>query len=358
MKRSIAESVAIIQVAMDDLPDSATISDRAVSIAQLGFPTWFAGQEQRGFVLAQAPGGPMADAEKAFTTSVDRLKNRTATNGVNTVAVAIPHPAGGDERHVFNLRTKRIEPWTVYVLATFDRPKRLSPPAPRAERISPVPYQIRPVSETLSDLREAVDEFRAANALLMAAKAKETSITIEQKDATAQAAKLTQGLSDRLAQDILAGREIDDTHPETAKVHKLTTKADALSTALPFARAATQEAQSIVTHAASLRSMAILDWAASEQYEALQDAIAAVRAMAPALAKLAAVDRVKTQLFGKQIVTGQAEHPGLISTERLVVKLIKDLPDRVRPPALTSSTFETAITEAVSDIRSNLEIDQ
>lgn len=358
MIRPVAESVETIQTAMDDLPASATMSERAIAIAQLGFPVWFACQEQQGFVLAQAPGGPMADPEKAFTTSVDKLKNRTLANGVNTVAVTIPHPQGGEERHVFNLRTCRIEPWKIFVFAGFDRPKPAPASSTRSERVAPAPFEIRPLQETLIDLKVASDEFGAASQQLAKAKAKEASLVDEQKGARAQASKLSQGLSDRLAQDILAGREIDDSHPETAKVRKLNTKAEAIANAIPLAQAATREAQAIANHAEQIRSTAILDWAASQQHAAVQDVISAVRAMAPSLATLAAVDRVKSQLFGKQVVTGRPGHPGLISTERLVVKLIKELPDRVRPPALTSSTFETAITDAVSAIRSNLENDQ
>lgn len=357
MKRSIAQSVAIIQVAMDDLPDSATISDRAVAIAQLGFPAWFAGQEQHGYVLAQAPGGPTANAEKAFTTSVDRLKNRTAANGVNTVAVAIPHPAGGDERHVFNLRTKRIEPWKIYLSAAFDRPKQLATPSPRA-RLPPEPIKIRPLIETVADLRHASDEFNAASDRLASAKAKEAELISEQRAATTQAAAITKGLSDRLAQDILAGLEIEDSHPETAKVRQLTTKAAAITTALPLAQSATAEAQAIADHARVLRSKVALDWAAAQQCQALQEATAAVLAMAPALATLAAVDRVKSQLLGRDLVRAPAHHPGLISTERLAFKLIKELPDRIRPHALSTGAFETAISDAVSAIKSTLENEQ
>ena len=359
MKRSIAESVAVIQVALDDLDPGAAVSDRAVAVAQLGFPVWFACQEQQGFVLAQAGGGRTADPERAFTTAVASLKSRNVAEGVNTVAMEVPHPSGGSERHVYNLRTKRVEPWTVYIYAGPKRSLSRAPvPSPRAARVIPDQPDILPLAQAIANLRGASDEFVGASERLAAAKAKEAALQNDQRTATEQASKITQGLSDRLAQDILAGRDIDDSQPETAKVRKLTTRANAISAALPLALAATCEAQAIVSHAGQIRSTAILDWAAAQQREAIEDTRASVRAMAPALATLAAVDRVKRQLFGKQIVTGHPGHPGLVSTERLAFKLINELPDRVRPQSLTSTTFEAAITEAVSAIKFNLGIDQ
>ncbi len=340
---------------MDSLGEAATPGARAAVIAGFGHRTWFAMQSDRQFELARPAGGLRADPEKAFTTDVSKLKDYLRSDTINTVVFDI-EDEHGRVRCVFDIEFQRVDRYRIYQTGTVHpgptKSKKIDAPVARPK---PQPIVVPAINDAAQRLATAEQAFARSKAVHAAAVTKYGELASSARESDDKAARLTTQLGKRLATEVMAGNDLADDHPETDRIKRLELKRDATNFALPLAAEAVDAAAALIQTTGAARVRAALDWAAAEQAVALSDAKALLTAMAPALVRLAAIDRVKTRLIGAAPKTTDPTHPGLISTERVSGALVKQVPTLLRPPELEPEHLAAAISADVEIINQTLE---
>ncbi len=78
-------------------------------------------------------------------------------------------------------------------------------------------------------------------------------------------------------------------------------------------------------------------------------------ALAPAAARLIAIDRVIAEIVGAKFSFDPSRHGALLSGDKVARKLLAGLPDRLRPPELASAAVNGQAVEIASNLISQLQ---
>ena len=106
------------QEAMDRLGPDATPLQRAVAIAELGFPCWFAEQRDREFTPINRGGGVAHQHKFRTTVSIEKL---TRSEAGNTIIFEIELPNGKVFPAVYDRQFRRCGPWVQHVQVRLGR---------------------------------------------------------------------------------------------------------------------------------------------------------------------------------------------------------------------------------------------
>lgn len=347
------------QVIVDRLGLLASTSERAVALAEAGFPVCFAHRAHgNGFTLADSStGGVLATGARAFTTTVAQLRGRRE-EATLTVAIEIYDGSRRLGRAVYEGRSGRIVPWREVVCLTPDGARASSPAGPAVKTPS------TPVESkwTLPDKAAAGPAVIKANtavadaqSALDATGANLLRLREVVKSADRQAEDLETALGARLAVEMLDGKEPEDAPPEVKKIERLRRKRDAARISTQLAQEAWSAAKQSLTAAKNERERAVLDWAAVEQTELINKVRAALSALAPDLARMIAVDHVKNALAATGSSTVHRGHPGLTSTKVLAERLARNLPRKLSAEVFSDREFKNLVSTTTATCRAELE---
>lgn len=342
-----AHLIAAVQVMLDA---GGTINDRALAVAKLGHPVWFARRgEHGGYDLLQpANRGTVFDEphDQLFTTVESRLQQKLSK--VNGLAFRVTGADGHTVTYAWSEVTNCVEPYRVV-----QRPRgdELAAPTPVAKpALAPA---IQPVA--LIDRELAVDQIRKFDRAIAEFAAQIDSLRNQavairnQADVDlAEIEDLTEARSARAADALREGKDIGDRQPESGPIAKLRLRVDAAERALGANSSDREKAEKKLTLAKEQRVAAIVEWAGAEHTLATADLRAAMQSLVPHLVRVSAIDRAKLSLVGTgKLVTQAPNHPGLTSGEKLVGALVAAFPnalcpDELKPAALSAFTAKAA----------------
>lgn len=359
LQPSVSPEVAALhqlQSAMAELASDATANERASAAAKLGHLCWFAEQNGRRFKLIHPGGGLARDPERAFTRDGKKLAAWPGCPTPHTAVFDLVVEGDPRGRFVWDLELQQVAPW---------RELQEIPPAPSRPQTEATPVQpsqqlleIGPlcVQQTAVAVAVAAAASRHWKCELDAAVEKRASLVRTLDADKAKLQRLNRALGDQLAADLLAGKTLDDEHHETRQIHRLQNRIGASSAAQDLANGAIDAARVQWESAEQARSEAVVDWSGAEQLAAIESIRQALDIAAPAMARLAAVDEVKSRLLGPNIRTQRPHHPGLVSGGRVVRKIIDHLPTNIRPRSLEETAFASAVTADAAAINPEMEL--
>lgn len=351
----------LLEAVRTALSKSGSLRDRALAIAKLGHPVWYANSDDRGgYELIQLEGrGSMLpeNADRLLTTDEEILaKPRFEADALAFRIV------GADGKAVLYAWAKGravVEPFRVVQRAAHD-----TATATRLPAAKPIPKApVHPV--VLVDREVAADRICQHDAQVAALEQKiresrEQSASIKSQAGLdeEQIETLTETRSDRAAKSIRTGEDIGDEAAETKEIAKLQLRIDASTKALTANAVERAGYEAALVRLREQRVAAIVDWAGAEHTLAVTDLRAALADLAPLLVRVAAVDRAKLALIGTdRLVTDRPNHPGLTAGEKLIAALAAAIPEVIRPAELSAASLTPLTGKAAARLLSSMTAD-
>lgn len=345
----LRDIVEAVQTKLQSLPVSATLGEKAAAIAAMGHPTWFG--LQSGFstspMLARGSTRPIVPE---FTTDIGRLSGQTASSDANTIMFDIKGRRGGVSRFSIDVSSGAVIPWRTVTKVSLQHAVAAAAPVSKqaAELVEKQPYVALSIADAETNLEAALWAVEAAEAA-----AGSVTVRVQQlksslaKDREALR-KLEGAMALRLTEVVLAGGDVGDSQPEAAKIRKLRLKIDATERAIPLA-ANGHEACSLALQGARQDLIAAtLDRTAAHHLAAITSVRQEFAALAPALARLVAIDAERERVLGSEFSAADVNHPGLRAPGRMVRRLLRELPPLFTPAELNPSAFEATVSSAIT----------
>lgn len=343
--RDILEAV---QTRLQSLPVSATLGEKAAAIAAMGHPTWFG--LQSGFstspMLAR---GSIRPIMPEFTTDVGRLSGQTASSDANTIMFDIKG-RGGVSRFSIDVSSGAVIPWRTVTKVSLQHASVAAAPVSKqaTEAVEKQRYVALPIADAETNLEAALWAVEAAEAAAGSVTARVQQLNSSLAKDRDALRKLEGAMAERLTEVVLAGGDVGDSQPEAGKIRKLRLKIDATERAIPLA-ANGHEACSLALQGARQDLIAAtLDRTAAHHLAAITSVRQEFADLAPALARLVAIDAERERVLGSEFSAADVNHPGLRAPGRMVRRLLRELPPLFTPAELNPSAFEAAVSSAIT----------
>lgn len=216
---------------------------------------------------------------------------------------------------------------------------------------------VDPTETCASDIREARAALIAHDALVATEETRLAHLQVSARGLRSQFDQVAADIAERNLQATLADRPLPEEDPRQAKeLRRLQATIQATEAAIPVLERTIAQLRAQRPGLRIAISRAFWPWKA----EILQSALASVRdaysAMSEPIASLVALDELQGRLLGSDFVTdASVDRTVLISSGRLMERLLDGIPKQCRPPSLDPGSLDALSAERVANFTRSLE---